>query len=346
MNSRREMKAVLLTRYDRDLVRAIDALEIATRPIPRPSRGQVLVRMAAAPCNQSDLLLIRGMYGVKKRLPTVPGWEGTGTVVDHGGGLVARWLMGKRVACGGQEDGDGTWAEYFVAGATRCIPLGKGISREQGASLLVNPLTAVGLLDEAKKLGSRAAVQNAAMSQAGRMLVRLFASEGMPLINIVRRPDQVERLREMGASHVLNSESPEFPDRLRHLAHDLHATVAFDAVAGPATGALIDSMPAHSTVLVYGALSDERSEGIDPIDMIFAGKMVRGFYLGEWLQRRGLLGTLRAVSRVKRLVRQGVLTTNFAMEFGIDEVRAGLRSYVERYSQGKALLLLDRGAEH
>ncbi|NWG12754.1 MAG: zinc-binding dehydrogenase [Acidobacteria bacterium] len=344
MNSRKEMKAVLLKQYDRDLAHAIDALEVTTRPIPRPSRGQVLVRMAAAPCNQSDLLLIRGLYGVKKRLPTVPGWEGTGTVVDHGGGLVARRLMGKRVACGGQEDRDGTWAEYFVAGATGCIPLEKEIPWEQGASLIVNPLTAVGLLDETKKLGARAAIQNAAMSQAGRMLVRLFASEGIPLINIVRRPDQEVRLREMGASHVLNSESPEFPERLRHLAHELGATVAFDAVAGPATGALIDSMPAHSTVLVYGALSDKRSEGIDPIDMIFAGKTVRGFYMGEWLHKRGLLGALRAISRVKRLVRRGVLTTDFALRFGINEVREGLRSYVERYSQGKALLLLDGGA--
>jgi hypothetical protein len=104
-------------------------------------------------------------------------------------------------------------------------------------------------------------------------------------------------------------------------------------------------MPAHSTVLVYGALSDERSEGIDPIDMIFSGKTVRGFYMGEWLHKRGLLGALRAISRVKRLVRRGVLTTHFALRFGIDEVREGLRSYVERYSQGKALLLLDRRAE-
>jgi hypothetical protein len=54
MNSQNEMKAVLLRRYDRGLVSAIDALEVTTRPMPRPSRGQVLVRMAAAPCNQAD----------------------------------------------------------------------------------------------------------------------------------------------------------------------------------------------------------------------------------------------------------------------------------------------------
>jgi NADPH:quinone reductase-like Zn-dependent oxidoreductase len=149
----------------------------------------------------------------------------------------------------------------------------------------------------------------------------------------------------MGASHVLNSAAPEFRDSLRRLAHDLRATVAFDAVAGPATGALLDSMPAHSTVLVYGALSDERSEGIDPIDMIFAGQRVRGFYLGAWLRQRGLVGTLRAISRAKRLVRKGVLTTSFALRFGIDEVREGLSSYVEQCSQGKALLLLDRDVE-
>jgi NADPH:quinone reductase-like Zn-dependent oxidoreductase len=342
VNPEKEMKVVLLKRYEHNLVRAIDGLEIARKPIPKPAKSQVLVRMAAAPCNQSDLLLLRGIYGIKKTLPTVPGWEGAGTVVGHGGGFLARSLMGKRVACGGQEDLDGTWAEYYLCKATQCIPLGKEITWEQGATLLVNPLTAVELLDLTKTLRAKAAVQNAAMSQLGRMLVRLFASEGIPLISIVRRREQVQQLEALGASHVLNSQSPDFQGRLRELSHDLGATVAIDAVAGSATGLLVDCLPRQSTVLVYGALSDRFSEGIDPIELIFSLKNVRGFYLGEWLQKRGFIGTLRAIHRVKGLLKKGVLTTEVAFKFGMNELQDGLKNYVGQYSRGKAIILLGK----
>ncbi len=93
------MRSVVLESYHADVADAIRALKIQERPLPRPRPGQVLVRVDAAPCNPSDLLLLQGKYGSLKTLPTVPGWEGTGTVVANGGGIIGRWLLGKRVAC-------------------------------------------------------------------------------------------------------------------------------------------------------------------------------------------------------------------------------------------------------
>ena len=111
------MRALELTEQRADVEEAIRGLRVVEKPVPRPGRGQVLVRIEAAPCNPSDLLFLQGLYGVSKTLPTVPGREGAGTVVASGGGLLGRWLTGKRVACGEQSDADGTWAEYFVAEA-------------------------------------------------------------------------------------------------------------------------------------------------------------------------------------------------------------------------------------
>ena len=133
-----------------------------------------------------------------------------GRVVASGGGFLAGRLVGKRVACGGQSDGDGTWAEYFVADATGCIPLKKSVSTQQGASLLINPLTAVGMLDDARRAGARALLQTGAASQVGRMVSRLAADQGTPLVNVVRRAEQVRQLRDAGASHVLDSSDPSF----------------------------------------------------------------------------------------------------------------------------------------
>src|SRR3954451_24558042 len=111
------MRAVVLNEYREDVTDAIRGLAVLERPVPTPGRGQVLVKIAAAPCNPSDLLLLQGRYGMLKKPPTVPGWEGTGTVVATGGGFLARWLRGKRVACALRRDRDGTWAEYFLADA-------------------------------------------------------------------------------------------------------------------------------------------------------------------------------------------------------------------------------------
>jgi len=269
----------------------------------------VLVRVEAAPCNPSDLLFLQGLYGVNKPLPTVPGWEGAGTAVASGGGWIGRRLVGKHVACAGQTEGDGTWGQYYLTRATTCVPLHRGLDVDAGATLIINPLTAIGLMDEAQRRGARAVIQTAGASQVGRMVLRLAADAGVPLVNVVRRDEQVELLRSLGAEHVLDSESASFNEDLRRLCSDLRATVAFEAVAGEMTGYLLGAMPRESTALVYGALSEQPCGAIDPIGVIFEGKRVEGFYLGSWMQGRGLLAMLRLTSRAQRLVREGGLDT-------------------------------------
>lgn len=96
-------------------------LTLGQVPIPQPGPGQVLIRMAAAPINPSDLGFVKGSYGFQKGFPIVPGFEGSGTVVAAGSGLLPRLLVGKRVACSAALGG--TWAEYLVASASSCFPL-------------------------------------------------------------------------------------------------------------------------------------------------------------------------------------------------------------------------------
>src|SRR4051812_39872965 len=205
-----KMRAIVLSEYREDIAEAIRDLQVLERPVPNPRRGQVLVKITAAPCNPSDLLLLQGKYGTLKSLPTVPGWEGAGTVIASGGGLLARWLMGKCVACALRADRDGTWAQYFVADADKCIALRADVPIEQGASLIINPFTAVGLLETARRDGHRAAVHTAGASQVGRMMIAIAAEMHYPLINIVRRHEQTDLLNSLGALHVLDSSRESF----------------------------------------------------------------------------------------------------------------------------------------
>jgi NADPH:quinone reductase-like Zn-dependent oxidoreductase len=333
-----DMQAVVLDAYDADLETAIRSLQLGVRPIPRLGPGQVLVKMDAAPCNPSDLLFLQRLYGVEKSLPTVPGWEGAGTVVSAGS-FRGQWLVGRRVAVGGQGDHDGTWAEYFVADAFGgCIPLRKDLDSEQGATLLVNPLTAVGLLDEAKKRGAKAVMQTAAASQAGRMIIRLAQEAGTPLVNIVRRPEQVELLRELGAENVLNSSDPDFQQQLADVCARLKVTVAFDAVAGAMTGQLLEAMSVGAVVFVYGALSQDECSGINPISLIFRDKRVEGFFLGQWIRKRGLLNVIRQSNRVQKLMAGGQLQTTIRRRVGLGEAVEALLQYKDNMTAGKILI--------
>src|SRR3972149_3926246 len=183
------MRAVQLRAYDGKP----DSVVVAELPMPHPGPGRVLVRVAASPINPSDLMFIRGLYGFKKALPVVPGFEGSGTVVVAGGGLIARLLAGRRVACAAAspELRDGTWAEYMVTAARLAVPLRRDTDLEQAAMMLVNPLSAWALVDIARRAGHRAVVQTAAASALGRMVVRLAGRFGLAVINIVRRVEQV-----------------------------------------------------------------------------------------------------------------------------------------------------------
>jgi NADPH:quinone reductase-like Zn-dependent oxidoreductase len=96
---------------------------IAEIPVPQPGPGEVLVKMFASPINPSDLAFLAGGYGIKKEFPVVPGFEGSGTVVASGKGILPKLWLGKKVACAASPKYNGCWAEYMVTSAGSCVPL-------------------------------------------------------------------------------------------------------------------------------------------------------------------------------------------------------------------------------
>jgi len=251
------------------LARIAGGVELVERPVPVPVRGQVLVRMRAAPINPNDLLMLDGTYEVKKPLGTIAGFEGTGTVVASGGGAIGRFMLGREVACAAG-DGDGTWAEYTCADAMRCAPLDKKTDSQQAAMLLTNPLTATVLLETARRGGHRAFVQNAAAGAIGKMMVRLCARAKLPLVNLVRRPEQAAALRAIGAEHVIVTSEAGADAALRALCDRLAIRLAFDAIAGDATDQLARAIGIEGRILVYGMLSGK------PCQIDTASRCTRG----------------------------------------------------------------------
>ncbi len=231
-------------------------LSLARLPMPEPKDHEVLVKILAAPINPSDLgLLVGGADMATARaserggLPVITadvpeagmramagrigeampiGNEGCGVVVKAGSSPDSQALLGKTVAL----IGGSIYAEYRALPAQMCMPLPDGTDPRDGASCFVNPLTSLAFVETMRSEGHSAIVHTAAASNLGQMLVRICASDGVPLVNIVRSDAQVELLKAAGAKYVLNSSAEGFVPSLVDALVETGATIGFDAIGG------------------------------------------------------------------------------------------------------------------
>lgn len=327
-----QMTAVVLDSYS-----GVEALQVEQRPVPKPGDNQVLVKVAAASINPSDLSFLEGLYGFKKPTPVVPGFEGSGTVVAVNDGLMGRYLHGKQVACISQDKGQGVWAEYMVTTTSLALPLDESITPEQGAMSVVNPLTAIALLTIAKNGGHKIVVNTAAASALGQMMHRLGELEGIQIVNVVRRPDQVELLKGQGATIVLDGSEPDFDRQLHDVCRQHQIRQAFDAIAGPMTMRLLEAMPAHSKVTVYGGLSFEPAL-VHPGHVIFQDKQVDGFWLTSWLAKKNFLQKLRIWRRAQKLL-PAELRSDVRARYPLQDAKKAVLDYQKQMTGGKMLLV-------
>ena len=307
-------------------------------PLPRPQAGQVLIRMAAAPINPSDLGALAGLsYSGKREYPFTPGLEGSGTVVEAGEGFVPRLFNGRRVACAALLTGDGTWAEYMVTSAQSCIPLNRDVSLEQGSMLLVNPLSALAILEIMQRGKHRAMVSTAAASALGGMILRLGNRHNIPIIHVVRRQAQVDWVRRLGGEYVLNSTDSDFIEQLRTLALKLQATLLLDAISGSMTQQLAEAAPFGSTILLYSRLSDEECI-IDARTALVKNLHFDGWFLANWLGKKNLLQVLQLSRQAQSLVGTD-LQSPIHKRFPLSATPKGLEMYTDQMSAGKILLV-------
>ncbi len=327
-----QMTVVVLDSYS-----GAEALRVEQRPVPKPGKDEVLVKIAASPINPSDLAVLTGHYGYKNLPPLIPGGEASGTVVAVGPGLMGRYFLGKQVACLSQGD-TGVWAEYVVTTTKGGVfPLNKGVSLEQGAMSIINPLTASAFLQIIKQGGHKAIVLTAAASSVGQMIARSCQSAGIKVIRIVRRDAQVEMLKQRGSAIVLNSSDSDFCQRLHDICHQNQVHLALDAVAGSLTAQLLEALPPHSKVTVYGGLSEQAPQAsLDQI--IFQSKAIDGFWLVPWIEKKNLLQILLLWRRAQKLLGTD-LKTEIRERYPFEDARQAVEDYQNHMTGGKVLLV-------
>src|ERR1700722_2510652 len=369
----------------RSLVRAENVLELSleTVAVAEPGPDEVLIRVEAAPVNPSDLgLLLAGadvaeasatgtpqrpvitapiaeaaMRGLTARIgtPMAAGKEGAGTVGAAGSGEAAQLLLGKKVAAAG----GAMYSQYRTVSLSLCLELPEGLSAADGASAFVNPMTALGMVETMRMEGHVALVHTAAASNLGQMLNRLCQEEQVPLVNVVRRPEQEELLRAAGAAFVCDSSQPGFMNELTAALTPTGATLAFDATGGGKLGSqILTCMEAaanaaaasysrygsaiHKQLYIYGSL-DKSPTGLARHYGMAWG--VGGWLLTPFLGKIGLEGLIRLRQRVA-----AGLTTTFASTYTAEASLRGalapdaIAAYAQQATGSKYLIRPDLDA--
>ncbi len=342
-------------------------LAVGEASVPAPGDDEVVVRVEAAPVNPSDLGMLFAMGDLSAveaverdgrpavRAPLSPaalaaqaarvgrsmpvGNEGGGTVIAAGSSDRAQALLGRVV---GFLSGN-TYAQYRTVNVAGCLPMAEGTDPADAAAAFVNPLTALGMVETMSAEGHTGLVHTVGASNLGLMLNRICRADGVPLVNIVRKPDHVELLRDEGAEQVVNSSADDFRADLVDALRATRATIAFDAIGG---GEMADTLLAcmervlsegnefsrygsdtHKQVYIYGGLDRGPTTLRRSYGMSWG---VGGWLLTPFLMKLGEADRQRLRQRVA-----DEITTTFASTYGqrLSLVDAVDPDHVRRYGR-------------
>jgi NADPH2:quinone reductase len=368
----------------RSLVKADATLELSlvSVPTPEPAADEVLIRVEAAPINPSDLGLLFGpadmstarLSGtpasplVTARIPeklmramamrvdqSLPvGNEGAGVVVGAGSSDAAQALLGKVVAA----IGGAMYSQFRCVKVDQCTVLPAGTTPAEGASAFVNPLTALGIVETMRREGHKALLHTAAASNLGQMLVRVCLDDGIALVNIVRKKEQGDLLRKLGAIHVCDSSSPSFIQDLIEALVATEATIAFDATGGGKLASQILTCmelalnktakaysrygsTTHKQVYIYGGLDPSPTELARNFGMAWG---IGGWLLTPFLQRIAPDEAQRLKDRVAREIKTTFAST-YSGEGSLAEVLQpeAMSAYGKRATGEKYLVRPNKG---
>lgn len=313
------MKRLVLQEPNSDITKARVVVEEVEVPVPRS--GEVLVKVLAAPVNPSDYGEWSHAAGDDVPSAKAIGKEGSGIVVASGGGIYANQVVGLRVGFITNVKGQGAYSEYTTVDALKGIfPLPDTVATEDAASHFVNPYTAYGFIDTVRVRHAASKhyhhkpgfIHTAAASQLGQMLVKLCRQENVTLVNVVRREEQAETLRALGAEIVVVTSNDGWEDTLKQIIKEHHIHLAFDAVAGEMSGKILELLPFSGTLFVYGKLAQEGCSHIQPVDLIYRRKKLEGWYLGNWVAAGDSISMLMRIRAATFCVHGGLVEGGWA----------------------------------
>ncbi|CAL0332265.1 unnamed protein product [Lupinus luteus] len=277
--------------------------------------NEVCVKMLAAPINPSDINRIQGVYPVRPEPPAVGGYEGVGEVYSVGSAVHSfspgDWVIPSPPSFG-------TWQTYIVEDHNVWHKVDKGVPMEYAATITVNPLTALLMLEDCITLNSGdTIVQNGATSMVGQCVIQIAKSRGIRNINIIRDSanpspgragvDEVkERLKNLGADEVFTENELEVKNVKSLLGDIPEPVLGFNCVGGNAASLVLKFLRHGGTMVTYGGMS-KKPVTVSTSSFIFKELSLRGFWLQKWLGKDKAEESRGMIDRLLALVKDGKL---------------------------------------
>ncbi|HEV8246367.1 MAG TPA: NAD(P)-dependent alcohol dehydrogenase [Polyangiaceae bacterium] len=274
----------------------LDKLCLEERPQPEVGAGQALVRMRAVSLNYRDLLIVRGEYDPKLKLPLVPCSDGAGEVVSIGSGVTrvragdrvcpifARgWLSGPptrdtpRSALGGPLDG--TLVEYFLADAESLVPVPAHLSDVEAATLPCAAVTAWRALIEEGGLQPGQSVLVLGTGGVSTFALAFAKLAGARVIVTSRDGAKLERARELGADETLDlGRDPEFGVRVRKLTGELGVDHVVEVGGAGTLGQSLRAVRAGGSISLIGVAAGGTPPSLIPA--VMRNVRLQGVFVG------------------------------------------------------------------
>jgi mitochondrial enoyl-[acyl-carrier protein] reductase / trans-2-enoyl-CoA reductase len=325
---------VLRAQYERRGPVPQDVIETVGFELPPLEAGQVLLEVVAAPINPSDLLTLTGEYGQLPPLPAVGGREGVGRVAELGPDA-GELRAGQLVLL---PRGSGTWSTHVVGVAAQLQPLPDEADPLQLSMMTINPPTAALLLSEFVSLEpGEWVIQNAANSAVGLYLIQLARDRGYRTVNVVRREDAAEVVRETGGDVVL-LDGDDLAPRVSLATDGAQIRLGIDAIGGGATGRLADSLCESATLVNYGRMSGDPCV-VQPDAFVFHDLTLRGFWLASWFQRAPAERRRAILAEIAGLIATGKLHAPIQATYDIRDVKDAVAAAASGGRSGKILIV-------
>ena len=294
--------------------------------------NEVLIDVLACPINPADVLNIEGRYGVKAKLPARLGAECVGKVKKVGAS-VKGFKEGDIVLPLDREN----WVQQKIVDEKNLILLPDDIDPIQLSMLKVNPATAYLMLKKYVKLQPGDwIIQDAANSAVGQYKIRLAKIEGIKTINIVRRKELANDLKEIGADFVI-LDTPNMASEVKELTNDSDIKLAIDAVGGDIILRIGDCLAEEATILNYGLLSGKNIE-MTSYQTVFKRLVLTGFWLMPWLQKMERQEIFEMYNHLASLIVSQQLHVPIEKTYPLEEIKKAVKHSATYNRSGKIIL--------
>jgi len=262
-------------------------------------------------------------------LPVVLGYEVAG-MIESLGEEVTKFVVGQRVLATASSGG---YAEFATAKASTVLPLPDELGYGEATALLVQGLTALGLLDDAK--AGQSILIHAAAGGVGTLLVQLAKHKGLKVIGTASNEQKLQLVAELGADFAINYSEPDWTEEVLKATDDKGVDWLIEMVGGDIVAKNLKVLAKHGTMWIYGSASGEDFK-VSVLSLMHKNHSVRGY----WLMNEPIENRIRFTKELLQHLGAGRLKIQVT-EFPFEQVKEAHDAIENRKTTEKVVLKIE-----